>query len=137
MDSPASVVHSPTHRTRCRSAGSNTGSKAKLFQYPSSVLQRYFGSEAAKGADNPRSFLGNLVEKAESPGPGAYQLRPRTAPMFFPGQSITGESSMFMSGSSNHVVDVRKGPGPAYYTPKPSYDQQVMTVSQLDGRWLV
>jgi len=46
-----------------------------LFEAPSSPI-RFFGSEVLKGADNPRSFLGNLIEKSETPGPGAYVLRP-------------------------------------------------------------
>ena len=62
---PSLPTYPPTHRTY-------TG---KLFESPSSPV-RFFGSEILKGADNPRSFLGNLIEKAETPGPGAYVLRP-------------------------------------------------------------
>ena len=131
MSSPGSVAHSPTHITRCRSAGNNKGSKGKLFEAPSSPI-RFFGTEA-KGP----SFLGNMIEKSAVPGPGAYQLRPDTVPTALPGQSITGESSMFCSASQNHVVQVRRGPGPAYYSPKSSYDQKIMTLSNVDNHWLV
>ena len=137
FQSPGSVAHSPSHMARCRSAGANKGSKGKLFESPTTPVQ-HFGSEATKGANNPRSFVGNLMEKSELPGPGAYQLRPNTAgPSSLRGRSITGESSVFCSESQNHIVDVRKGPGPAYYSPKPSYDQKVITMSNMDGHWMV
>ena len=135
--SPTSVAHSPSTHVRSRSAGPTRGSsaaiKGKLFERPASPV-RYFGSEPFRGGDNPRSFVGNLAEKSETPGPAQYPLV-----SFVDDQRDYNKHHpqySFRSESPNHPLQTRKGPGPLMYRPTPAYSVQKVAVQNLDGRWL-
>ena len=106
--------------------------KGKLFERPSSSV-RTFGSEPFKGADHPRSFLGNLEGKADVPGPGAYDLsvaRPNTSPA-----AASLPQPMFRSKSVAHKDYAKYGPGPSLYSPVPTYTLK-HSMQNVDGRWV-
>lgn len=132
--------------------------KGKLFERPASPV-RFFGSEPYKGSDNPRSFLGDLEEQAALPGPGTYELeKPRPRPstsgsivtvagtgtgagmlkgMGFRTTGVTPvlPSPCFRSKAPNRATYSKQGPGPAYYSPKPTFLQKP-TLQNADGKWV-
>jgi hypothetical protein len=179
-----------------RSMGTYRGHyKSKLFERPQSPKQ-YFGSDPYVGCGNPHklhdSFLGNLLEQSELPGPGTYEVRPDTAPNTssahqhmhmhtyqrlphmdqmdlghdqsmsstsmisfgtrastagtgFAGSNKYGvrrrvkrdlPSSFFRSESVKVAEVAKRGPGPAYYQPKPTYTMKP-NIQNLDGKWVV